>query len=292
VKLVAVVIAVLFAVYGLAVLAVGLVFPPVKPRTATERDRFADVLGARMAYRVTEGNGPTVVLLHGFGGNLLGWEGMLHKLTCGRLISVDLLGFGLSSKPSLTYDLETHRRHLIGLFDALGIERVVLVGASFGASLTLWTAAHTPERVAGAVAMAPSGMPGQLTAPWPRSFLFRPGAPNRLASLLAHSPLFEVLFADSQARQALGISGSYGAGFEAAMPKIKQPTLLLWSPGDPTAPFSYSDRYLKAIPQAELILFDPSSGHAIASAEPDRAAEYICEFVKALDPAADPPHGR
>jgi 2-hydroxymuconate-semialdehyde hydrolase len=269
--------------YVLAVVALGIEFGPVKPRPTNERDRFATVLGSRIAYRATDHAGPTLIMLHGFGGSLLDWDAMLPKLPCGRVVTVDLLGFGASSRPAAAYDLEMHRRHVIGLMDALGIAKAVLVGGSFGASLTLWTAAHTPDRIVGAIAMAPSGMPGELHAPWPRSFLFKPGVPNSVASLLVRTPLFRWLFSYSQARQALGISGSYGERFEAAMPKVRQPTLLLWSPGDPVAPYSYRAQYLKAIPQAKLVTFEPSSGHAIAGAEPDRAAQQICEFVAALE---------
>lgn len=276
---VAVAIGLALAVYVSLVVWLGIEFRPAQPRPVLDRDRFATVLGSRIAYRVDDRPGPTLILLHGFGGSLLDWEAMLPELTCGRVVTVDLLGFGASSRPYEAYDLEMHRRYLVGLMDALGIQRAVLAGGSFGASLTLWTAAHTAERIAGAVAIAPSGMPGELHAPWPRSFLFKPGWPNSLASLLVRTPLFKWLFGDSQARQALGISGSYGTKFEAAMPRVRQPTLLLWSPGDPVAPYSYRDAYLKAIPHAKLVTFAPTSGHAIAGAEPARAAQEICEFV-------------
>ena len=280
-KWVALSLGVLFGLYVVLVVLVGTVFVPVRPRPQTDRDKFADVLGTRIAYRVTEGSGPTLILLHGFGGSLLDWEGLLSRLTCGRLISIDSIGFGLSGRPNVSYELETHRRYLIAFLDALGIQRAILVGRSFGASLTLWTAAHTPERVVAAVAMAPSGMPGELTAPWPRSFLYRPGWPNSIAAWIAHGPLYGWLFERSQARQALGISGSYDERFEAAMPKVRQPTLLLWSTGDKTAQFSYSRRFLELIPHARLIAFPPSAGHDVAHAEPERTANSVCEFVRA-----------
>jgi pimeloyl-ACP methyl ester carboxylesterase len=282
VRVVVVALGLLIAVYVLAVVALGVEFSPVKPRPTIERDRFASVLGSRMAYRVTDRPGPTLILLHGFGGSLLDWEALLPKLPCGRVVTVDLLGFGASSRPAEAYNLEMHRRHVVGLMDALGIQQAVLIGGSFGASLTLWTAAQTPDRILGAVAMAPSGMPDELKAAWPRSFLFKPGIPNSIAAALVRSPLFKWLFGDSQARQGLGISGSYGRAFEAAMPKVKQPTLLFWSPGDRTAPYAYRSQYLQAIPQAKLITFEESSGHAVAGAEPDRAAQHICEFVTEL----------
>jgi pimeloyl-ACP methyl ester carboxylesterase len=272
----------LLAGYALAVVLLGLEFGPVRPRSVTDADAMAEVLGSRIAYRSKAGVGPTLILLHGFGGSLVEWEQMASRLNCGRVISVDALGFGASSRPPSAYDLEDHRKHIVGLMDALGISSAIVVGHSFGASLALWTAAHTPDRITAAIAMAPSGLPGELRAQWPRSFLFKPGLPNSIASALARSPLFRWLYADSQARQALGISGSYGAKFEAAMPLIKQPTLLLWSPGDMTAPYPYGAQYLKLIPQAQLITFAESSGHGISQHEPDRAVKTICEFVAAL----------
>lgn len=272
-------IGVVVGIYLLAIAALGIEFGPVKPRLTDPSDRFAEVLGSRMTYRVKEGVGPTLILLHGFGGSLTGWDALLPKLNCGRVITVDLLGFGASSRPDADYDLEMHRRHLVGLMDVLGIPKAVLVGGSFGASLTLWAAAHSPERVLGVVAMAPSGMPGELRSPWPRSFLFRPGIANSVAMLLARSRLFGLLFPDSQARPGLGISGSYDERFKAAMSRVKSPVVLFWSPGDPTAPYSYRDQYLRAIPNARLITFAERTAHNIAGAEPDLAAEHICEFI-------------
>ena len=273
---------VIFCVYALLVMLVGLVFVPARPRPQTDRDRFVDVLGTRLVYRLTEGTGPTLILLHGFGGSLLDWEGMLGRLPCGRLFSVDSIGFGLSGRPNRKYELETHRRHLVAFMDALGIDKAILVGRSFGASLTLWTEAHTPERIVGAIAMAPSGLPGELNAPWPRSFLYRPGFPNSLAAWIAHTPAYDRLIPNSLARQALGITGSYDESFAAAMPKIRQPTLLLWSTGDRTAPFSYSQRFRELIPHAQLITFPESAGHDVAYAEPEQAARNICDFVHSL----------
>ena len=282
-KWIVVFVAVALGSYVLSVLAIGLAFPPVEPRNPDPRDRFADVLGSKLAYRVAEGNGPTLLLLHGFGGSLTNWEGVAGELTkCGRVISVDLLGFGRSSRPFENYELETHRLHVLALMDELGIDKAVLVGRSFGASLTIWTAGKTPDRILGAVAAAPSGMPGQLVARWPTGFLFRPGVSNRVADWISQSPLSALLFEYSMARQAFGIAGSYDDRFATTAAKVEQPTLLLWSPGDDTAPFSYSEQFLRAIPQAKLIRFPDSAGHDPISAEPELSVRSICEFVRSL----------
>ncbi|MET0390682.1 MAG: alpha/beta hydrolase [Polyangiales bacterium] len=282
----AIVAGLLLALYVAAVIWMGQVFPPASPRPLEPSDKVAEVLGQKLVYREVPGQGPTLVLLHGFGGNLYEWEQLSKQLDCGRVLYVDLLGFGASSRPDVKYELETHRRHLVGLLDALHIDEAVLVGHSFGASLTLWTAGRTPERITAAVAMAPSGMPGQLQAPWPKSFLYHPGLPNDLGSFIAHGALFNLLFEHSMARQALGISGSYDERFPTAVGQIKQPTLLLWSPGDVTAPFSYSQQFLARIPHAKLIRFDARAGHDPAGAQPELAVGSVCDFVRALPASA------
>ena len=64
-----------------------------------------------------------------------------------RVIALDLRGRGESDAPPSGYAMEDHARDVLGLLDALGLERVVMGGHSFGGLLTYWLAANHPERV-------------------------------------------------------------------------------------------------------------------------------------------------
>jgi pimeloyl-ACP methyl ester carboxylesterase len=77
-----------------------------------------------------------------------------------RTIAVDLRGFGLSDKPRHrgAYAIDAYRADLDALLDALGLDRVTLVGQSMGGGLALRYALMRPERVHRLVLINPSGL--------------------------------------------------------------------------------------------------------------------------------------
>jgi pimeloyl-ACP methyl ester carboxylesterase len=95
---------------------------------------------------------PPILFLHGFTANSLA-SVPLGKLLAGRrrLIAPDLRGRGRSDMPAGEYGIHTHCNDLIGLMDKLGIERFVVAGHSFGATLAVFLAAQAPHRVAGLI---------------------------------------------------------------------------------------------------------------------------------------------
>ncbi len=104
------------------------------------------------------GSGPPVLLLHGWPDTGELWRHQVPALTAAgyRTIVPDLRGFGASSKPA---DLAAYTPpHLVGdvvgVLDALGIERAHLVGHDWGAAVTWMTAALAPKRVTSMTAMS------------------------------------------------------------------------------------------------------------------------------------------
>ncbi|GAA1823585.1 haloalkane dehalogenase [Agromyces salentinus] len=96
-----------------------------------------------------EGDGPTFVFLHGNPGSSHQWRGVIERFGGGRLLAPDLIGMGRSGKPDLAYDFADHARYLDAWFDAVGVERVVLVGHDWGGALAFDWASRHPERVLG-----------------------------------------------------------------------------------------------------------------------------------------------
>jgi pimeloyl-ACP methyl ester carboxylesterase len=110
------------------------------------------VPGARLAYQVT-GDGPAVVLVHGFGLDMRMWDAQAaHLAARHRVIRYDCRGFGSSGPfdPAVGY---THAGDLLALLDHLGIGRAVLAGLSFGGQVVLKTALAARQRVRGLVMM-------------------------------------------------------------------------------------------------------------------------------------------
>ena len=277
-KLIVILVVLGIGLYLAAVVTVGLVLPSGGRRPQPDRDRFVTVLGARLAYRMDGSGEATLILLHGFGGSLEEWEPVVPALS-GRVIRLDLPGFGASDRPPISYDLETQRRYLIAFMDALEIPRATLVGRSMGASLAAWAAAHSPDRIEAVVLSAPSGYPGSLTYGWPYGTLYRPGIANRAVGMVARTWVFRRLFPHSFAQQAVTVSASYDTAFAEALTRIRQPTLLFWSRGDGVVPFSYSAEYRKRIPHAELIEFPAAAAHHAPTFDPEKAGVHIRELL-------------
>ncbi|MFB8173779.1 haloalkane dehalogenase [Kitasatospora purpeofusca] len=95
---------------------------------------------------------PPVVLLHGNPTSSHLWRKVVpHLAGRSRVLAPDLIGMGASGKPAVDYDFDDQARYLDAWFDALGLDRVVLVGHDWGGALALDRAARYPDRVAGVV---------------------------------------------------------------------------------------------------------------------------------------------
>ena len=105
----------------------------------------------RMAYMDVEptgqGNGQTVVLFHGMNFFAAAFEVTIEVLRNEgfRVLAVDRLGFGRSSKPDIHYNLHMPARHTKQLLDSLGIDRAAILGHSMGGMVATRFASTYPE---------------------------------------------------------------------------------------------------------------------------------------------------
>ena len=112
-------------------------------------DNFKIVNGIQLHYLDYPGEVPPIVLMPGLTANAHSFDGLIKAGLNSRFRSLllDLRGRGLSQKPDTGYTMADHAADVIGLFDALGFEKVFLGGHSFGALLTMYMAAKFPNRV-------------------------------------------------------------------------------------------------------------------------------------------------
>lgn len=95
------------------------------------------------------GSGTPIVFLHGNPASSHVWRDIMPAVGGGRLLAPDLIGMGRSGKPDIPYAFADHARYLDAWFDALGLDRVVLVGHDWGGALAFDWAARHPDRVLG-----------------------------------------------------------------------------------------------------------------------------------------------
>jgi haloacetate dehalogenase len=103
--------------------------------------------GIRQHY-VEAGNGPTVVLLHGFPETYYAWRHQIPVLAQHfRVIAPDLRGYGATDKPAAGYDKRTMANDLVALLDKLDVNRIALVGHDRGARVATRFAKDHPHRL-------------------------------------------------------------------------------------------------------------------------------------------------
>ena len=138
-----------------------------EPNGAPPRGAMASVGALQIHYHSYEPAGDpqgTVVFVHGSGPGASGYSNF--KLNSGPLVEAgyqvivpDLPGFGYSDKPvDLDYTTAFFVEHLVGLLDAIGVQRFSLVGNSLGGAVSIRTALDHPDRVEKLVLMAPGGI--------------------------------------------------------------------------------------------------------------------------------------
>jgi pimeloyl-ACP methyl ester carboxylesterase len=110
-----------------------------------------------------EGDGPAVLLVHGFPDSAHVWRKQIPPLLDAglRVVAPDLRGFGASDRPEAVDDYALTRSiaDMLAVLDALGIERAHVVGHDFGAAIAWVLAMAAPDRVQRLVAMS-VGHPG------------------------------------------------------------------------------------------------------------------------------------
>ncbi|MFE0627596.1 alpha/beta fold hydrolase [Streptomyces sp. NPDC058864] len=115
--------------------------------TKTFSSRFVRAGGLRQ-HVVIGGDGPPLLLVHGWPQNWYAWRMLMPELARHHtVIAVDQRGMGLSDKPRGGYDTRTLAGDLIALMDALGHERFAVVGHDTGMIISYALAADHPERV-------------------------------------------------------------------------------------------------------------------------------------------------
>ena len=131
--------------------------PPLPPGA---RDGYVVTNGIRMYY-VEQGEGPLVLLCHGFPELWYSWRHVLGPIAAAgfRAVAVDLPGYGQSDKPDVHYDVEWVNRCLAGVITGLGHERAVLAGHDFGGLLVWPFARRYPERTAGIIGVNTPDLP-------------------------------------------------------------------------------------------------------------------------------------
>lgn len=254
-----------------------------------------DFEGHRIAY-TTFGEGERVlVLVHG----LLMNQTMFQRLAPtmaghgNRVVTVDLLGHGLSDQPHemYAYSMPQFGRQVIALLDHLGIEQAVVGGTSLGANVALEAASEAPDRIRGLFIEMPVLENALLVC----AVIFTPLAisirANRLGMrMLARATrqiprtffladlMLDWLRRDPEPSEAvlLGLLSGRTAPHRDERVGFEMPALIIGHPNDPLHPFSDADTLAHELAGARLV---DANSFLEWRVDPDRLDAELAAFL-------------
>lgn len=252
----------------------------------------------------------TFVLLHGYGASSFTWRHWLPELERrGRVLAVDLLGFGGSPKPEEgAYDPVGQAGLVLDALESLGVSRVTLVGHSLGGGVAIMTAlglqaaGRPPARlvmVAGA-AYRQRIPPFVRCARYPRlvDLAFRAVGPRFVVRQVARPIVYDPAsitneFVEGHA-EPLTRPGAVHAlltcaariappdidAITARYAALAMPTLLLWGRHDRVVPPSIGSRLARTLPNARLHTLE-RCGHIPQEEVPETSLKLLERFLDA-----------
>jgi pimeloyl-ACP methyl ester carboxylesterase len=251
---------------------------PGEPKDAT----FLSVEGARVRY-VDVGEGPTVVLLHGFASSIENWVTVMPKLVKQhRIIAIDMKGFGWTDRPVGDYSPKAQAQLLQAVLTERGVTGpIALVAHSYGSSVALAFALEYPrqvqrialydawvyeEQLPSMFHMARAQGIGELLYG-----LFYSERYEERLTLGFYNPDFVAQQLVDDVEKAFERPGTRYGALEAVRGMrfdemsdryrtITAPTLLLWGREDIVTPVSIGEKLVRALPNAKLNVY-PRCGH-------------------------------
>ncbi|GAB3643158.1 alpha/beta fold hydrolase [Spirosoma arcticum] len=261
-------------------------------------------------------DGTLVILLHGFPEFWYGWKRQLLPLAAAgyRLWVPDQRGYNLSDKPDgiSAYTIDALAADVVGLIDAAGEQKAVVVGHDWGAAVAWWVAATYPERVERLVVLNvphPAVMKrfasrnlSQLLRSWYIGFFQLPVLPEVLSRLGNWSVMARTLRSSSrpgtfseadiaQYKQAWGQPGAFRAmvnWYRAALQqpptrdtaiRIAVPTVLIWGVHDWFLKREMAQPSIDLCDNGQLIFFENAT-HWVQHEEAERITKLILDELR------------
>ncbi|MFP2927663.1 3-oxoadipate enol-lactonase [Pyxidicoccus sp. 3LG] len=224
--------------------------------------------GVRIAYRFDGApDKPVLLLSNSIGTDLHMWDAQVPALTGHfRLLRYDARGHGASDVPTGPYSLDRLGRDAVELLDALGLQRVHVLGLSLGGFVAQWLGIHAPERVDRLVLSNTAAYLGPAWQ-WDRAIAELLAAPDMQATaemflrnwfparmLQANDRVVEAFRRTLLATQREGVAGSWATVRDADLRRtvalIRNPTLVIAGEHDTVTSARHGEELASAIPGA------------------------------------------
>jgi pyruvate dehydrogenase E2 component (dihydrolipoamide acetyltransferase) len=244
-----------------------------------------EVDGIRIRYSRQGTGEPTVVLIHGFGGDLDNWLFNVGPLSArAEVVALDLPGHGESAVALPGPTVEALAGLMAAFLDQLAIRRCHLAGHSLGAAIAAQLALDHPDRVAGLVLIAPAGLGPDINMEYIDGFVHAAGKKDLkavLGQLFADESLVTRSLVDGVLRykrlDGVGellsslAAGLFPDGRQAADPGRRLdtrslPVTVVWGADDRVIPAAHAG----SAPEGATVVVLEKAGHMV---QMERAGE-------------------
>jgi pimeloyl-ACP methyl ester carboxylesterase len=245
--------------------------------------------GVKLYYE-THGEGPVILLTHGYSATSQMWRGQVAALSAqNKLVTWDMRGHGQSDYPEAPseYSEEATVADMAALLDHVGAKTAIVGGLSLGGYMSLAFHLKHPERVRALLIIdtGPGYRKDEARDGWNRNSLktaerFEREGLSSLQSGSAERTTATHRNATGLAKAARGMLTQRDARVINSLPDIKVPSLVLV--GDKDTPFLAAADYMSAkIPSATKVVI-ANAGHASNIDQPQAFNEALTKFVATM----------
>jgi pimeloyl-ACP methyl ester carboxylesterase len=282
--------------------------PTVNLEQSLGQQKTFDYQGVKINY-YEAGQGPPIILLHGFGGCSYSWRFLAPALAEDhRVFTIDLKGYGLSDKPADgRYAVRDQADMVAAFIRSKDLHDLVIMGHSMGGGVTLMTYLQVrddhPARVKSLVLIDSAGYPQKM--PWFIRLAKLPvigSVGGRLMSpwFAAYLVLRKCYYDDERITEeqinTYAYYGSLPGAREALVQTAKQimpddidaliaqyktisvPVLIIWGEQDQVVPLTVGKKFKLDIPDSQLVIL-PKTGHMPPEEEPGETVRIIKAFL-------------
>ena len=265
------------------------------------KGKFIDLKG-HLTHYIEKGEGPPVILLHGWFHDSQMWNMNIDVLAQKfRVYAIDFWGFGYSTRKMMDWNYELYLQQLQNFIDNLGIQRASLIGHCMGAGVSQLFCTHHRERVNKLVLVSPAGLPN----PSPlideaavqrclRQLMTNQGKSRRLLLdtmfIYQDSSLSDEYFAElTRFHEIAGtnevlISNLKNNFFDGLSTEIKHlgemdvPILIVWGRHDKAVTPGMEQKMNSMLRSSQLEIFEESA-HCANYEQPDKFNSLVMNFL-------------
>jgi len=236
-----------------------------------------------------------IMLLHGLGASAERWERVIPIFSKHfHVVAPDIIGFGYSDKPEVSYTIPFFIDFVKRFARALGMEHLNLVGASLGGHIAAETAITSKNMIDKLVLVTPAGIMKEATpvlnfyiatALYPsfdnakKAFERMAGNPKAVDVVYARDFVNRMQLPNAKYAFMSSIMGSKEApNLVGRLGRIEAPTLIVWGEKDRMIPARYAEKFQGEIRGSKLAIIK-SSGHTPYFEKPEVFCDTVLEFL-------------